>query len=284
MSPSLTVLIPCKNEANNILGCIRSAMAIADEILVADSGSTDGTLELVQASGVCRLIQREYIHSGNFKNWAIPQASHQWVLILDADERVTDELADEIRALLERGPEKDGYWVYRLNHFMGYPVRHGDWGADCVLRMFRKDVSRYVGDTDHAEVVVSTGRVGGLKNRLMHYTTWSYDQTFTKMTRYSTWQAKQWNDSGKQFGIWRMLCGPPLRFLRSYILRLGFLDGLVGFQVCFLTAMYVFLKQARLWELQRAIPQPGPTRSWAEAATNQPSTDSHPNQIQSPAA
>ena len=284
MSPSLTVLIPCKNEANNILGCIRSAMTIADEILVADSGSTDGTLELVQASGVCRLIQREYIHSGNFKNWAIPQASHQWVLILDADERVTNELADEISALLERGPQKDGYWVNRLNHFMGHPVRHGDWGSDCVLRLFRKDVSRYVGDTDHAEVVVSTGRVGGLKNRLMHYTTWSYDQTFTKMTRYSTWQAKQWNDSGKPFGIWRMLCGPPLRFLRSYVLRLGFLDGLVGFQVCFLTAMYVFLKQARLWELQRAIPQPGRTRSRAGAATNQSSTDSRPSQIQSPAA
>ncbi len=284
MKHPLTAIVPCKNERLHIRDCIESLLPIADEILVADSGSTDETLDIVAQIGGCRVIQREYIHSGNFKNWAIPQASHQWVLILDADERVTNELADEIRALLERGPKKDGYWVYRLNHFMGYPVRHGDWGADCVLRMFRKDVSRYVGDTDHAEVVVSTGRVGGLKNRLMHYTTWSYDQTFTKITRYSTWQAKQWNDSGKQFGIWRMLCGPPLRFFRSYVLRLGFLDGLVGFQVCFLTAMYVFLKQARLWELQRAIPQPGPTRSWAGAATNQPSTGSHPSQIKSPAA
>ena len=284
MRKRLTAIIPCRNEQDNIRACIESLHSIADEILVADSGSTDETLNIVEAIGGCRVIHREYVHSGDFKNWAIPQASHDWVLILDADERVTLELAEEIRALLARGPQKDGYWIYRLNHFMGHPIHHGDWGADRLLRLFRKDVSRYVGETDHAEVSVSTGKVGVLRNRLKHYTTWSYDQTFTKVKRYSTWQAKQWHESGKRVKIWRMVCGPPLRFLRSYVVRLGFLDGLVGFQVCCVTAMYVFLKQARLWELQQAH-RPDDLRSTdADIPLQNEPSHAYPNHLESPAA
>jgi glycosyltransferase involved in cell wall biosynthesis len=255
MPPSLTVLIPCKNEANNILGCIRSVRTIADEILVADSGSTDGTLERVQASGVCRFIQREYIHSGNFKNWAIPQASHQWVLILDADERVTNELADEIGALLERGPQKDGYWVNRLNHFMGHPVRHGDWGSDCVLRLFRKDLSRYVGDTDHAEVEVSTGRVGKLTQSFDHYTVWSYEQYLPKLQRYADVQSRIWMEQGRSASFWQLLLRGPLRFLQCYFWKRGCLDGLPGLQIAVLAAYQSFLKQAKLGVLLYARQQ-----------------------------
>src|SRR6476659_2680585 len=116
MCNKLTVIIPCKNERENIRVCVASARQVADEVLVADSGSTDGTLEIARALG-CRIIEREYGTSGDFKNWAIPQAKHEWVFILDADERITHELADEIRAAIGE-PKHDGYWVYRLNHFM----------------------------------------------------------------------------------------------------------------------------------------------------------------------
>src|SRR5262245_48494919 len=100
----LTVIIPCKNELPNIRPCIESAQLIADEVHVADLGSTDATLEIIAEIGGCRVIEREYVHSGDFKNWAIPQATHEWVFILDADERITPELAEEIREVLAGQP------------------------------------------------------------------------------------------------------------------------------------------------------------------------------------
>ena len=135
MTAQLTVLIPCKDERRNIRACIESVQAIADEILIADSGSTDGTLDIVRDIGGCRIIEREYINSANFKNWAIPQARNEWVLIVDADERVTPELATEITKLLESPPEdKDGFWIDRANHYLGYRIRHCGWNSDAVLR------------------------------------------------------------------------------------------------------------------------------------------------------
>src|SRR5436190_22887316 len=123
--PKLTVIIPCKDEIHHIRACIDSVRSIADEILVADSGSTDGSLEAVRAIGGCRIIEREYINSANFKNWAIPQAQHEWVLVVDADERVTPELAAEIQQLLANPPaDKDAYWIGRINHYLGYHIKH----------------------------------------------------------------------------------------------------------------------------------------------------------------
>ena len=113
MNNQLTVLIPCKNERLNIRPCIESVRGIADELLIADSGSTDGTLNIVRDLGGCRIIEREYVHSGDFKNWAIPQASYPWVLIVDGDERVPEALAAEIRAVLQSSTPADGYWIYQ---------------------------------------------------------------------------------------------------------------------------------------------------------------------------
>src|SRR6185295_2804561 len=149
MAAKISVIIPCKNERENIVACVVSARQVADEVLVADSGSTDGTLEIAHNLG-CRIIEREYGTSGDFKNWAIPQAANEWVFILDADERITAELATEIRDELVE-PGHDGYWVFRLNHFMGHPIRRGPWGNDSCLRLFRRDSGRYVGPNDHAE-------------------------------------------------------------------------------------------------------------------------------------
>ena len=256
--PCLTAIIPCKDERLNIRPCVESLRPIADEILIADSGSTDGTLEIVKDVGGCRVVEREYVHSGDFKNWAIPQATHSWVLILDADERLTDTLATEIRQKLQAKPDHDGYWIYRDNFFLGHRLRFGDWGSDKVLRLFRRDLSRYVGDTDHAEVFVNTGQVGVLRNRIEHYSTWTYDHYLAKLSRYSNWQASQWNAGGKKLNPWRFAFGGPYRFFRSYCVRLGFLDGWAGFQVSVLMGIYAFLKQAKLWELQQAIGQPDP--------------------------
>ncbi len=265
MKQRLTVIIPCKNERKNIRPCIESAKRVADEVLVADSGSTDGTLEIIDEVGGCRLVEREYINSGNFKNWAIPQASHPWVLIVDSDERVTPELAREINALLEAGPSRDGYHIYRRNYFLGHLVRHGGWGSDKVLRLFRRDLGRYQGESDHAEVHVTTRKVGYLRGRLEHFTYWSYDQYFRKLHRYTVQSAESRFAAGKRTSFARLLLSGPLRFLHCYIFRLGFLDGLVGVQICTLTGLSSFIKQVRLWELQHARPQPDPE---ADRSTN----------------
>jgi glycosyltransferase involved in cell wall biosynthesis len=254
----LTVIIPCKNERLNIRPCIESARLVADEVLVADSGSTDGTLAIVEELGGCRVIEREYVHSGDFKNWAIPQAEHEWVLILDADERITTELAAEIRDHLAQGPLLDGYLVPRRNYFMGHEILRSGWGNDRLMRLFHRDRGRYVGDTDHAEVAISTGRSGRLRSHLVHYTYWSYDQYFRKFDRYTRWQAQVWYEQGRQPSVLRLLLSGPFRFFRSYVIQRGFLDGLPGLQICMLHGFYSFMKQARLWELHRALPQPDP--------------------------
>jgi FkbM family methyltransferase len=248
MPTQLSAIIPCKNERDNIRACIVSARQVADEVLVADSGSTDGTLEIARELG-CRIIEREYGTSGDFKNWAIPQAKHEWVFILDADERITAELSQEIRdAICE--PKNDGYWVYRLNHFMGHPICHGPWRNDRCLRLFRRDIGRYVGPTDHAEVKLSSGTVGRLNERLVHYTCTSYTQYLPKISRYADVQAQLWKEEGRQPKLLQLLFRFPTRFIQGYVLRFGFLDGLAGLQVCALVAYLSWLKQACLWQLQ----------------------------------
>jgi glycosyltransferase involved in cell wall biosynthesis len=243
----LTVIIPCKNEREHIRACIQSAKLVADELLVADSGSTDGTLEVARELG-CRVIEREYRTSGDFKNWAIPQAAHDWVLILDADERVTDQLAAEIcRTLAE--PRHDGYWIYRRNHFLGHPIRFGPWKNDRCLRLFRRELGRYIGPTDHAEVELSRGTVGRLQHRLTHYTCTSYAQYLPKLARYADVQSRIWHSEGRRTNTIQLLARFPLRFLQCYVWRLGFLDGLAGLQVCMLVAYLSYLKHAYLWQL-----------------------------------
>lgn len=252
MFQRLTVIIPCKNERGHLAACIASAKTVAADVLVADSGSTDGSLEIARALG-CRVIEREYRTSGDFKNWAIPQAVNEWVLILDADERVTQELAAEITRVLEN-PQYDGYRVRRLNHFLGHPVRFGPWRNDSCLRLFRRDLGRYVGPTDHAEVHIKSGRVGWLGKRLVHFTCTSYDQYLPKLQRYAAVQAEVWNRQGRRASRLQMHFRAPLRFLQCFFLRLGFLDGLAGLQVCALIAHLSYLKHAWLWQLQHSKP------------------------------
>ena len=144
----LTVIISCFNEEKMIGDCLAS-VRFADEIIVVDSFSTDRTLEIARPV-VTKLLQHEYVNPAAQKNWAIPQATHQWILILDADERATPELAAEIQAILQN-PKNDGYWIRRRNFFWGREIRYGNWQNDKVLRLFRRDKGRYVDVQVHAK-------------------------------------------------------------------------------------------------------------------------------------
>ncbi|MBN2295668.1 MAG: glycosyltransferase family 2 protein [Pirellulales bacterium] len=261
----LTVLIPCSNERKNIRDCIRSIRAVADEILVADSGSTDGTLEIAAEMG-CRIIRREYINSADFKNWAIPQAAHPWVFIIDADERVPEALLGEVRAVLENPREDlDAYSCGFQDFFMGYALHYARWDTESI-RLIRRDVCRYQRRRVHANIDIDLNRVGRLKTQILHYSVWDYEDLIRKYNRYTSWGSRELWDRGRRATFWSLLVRPTLRFLHTYIIRRGFLDGLPGLQACIMMAFFsTFMKQAKLWQMQSGIAQPDPE---AECETN----------------
>jgi glycosyltransferase involved in cell wall biosynthesis len=252
----LTVLIPCKNESRQIEACIASARLLGGEILVADSGSTDGTLDIVARMPDCRLIQRPFITYADFKNWAIPQASHSWVFVLDADERVTPELADEVRRTLAGNPNHiHAYRIKRRTFFLGYEARFGPWLNDGPHRLFRRDKCRYGKCRVHEELVVEKRRRGSLRNKLLHYTVNTYDEYFTKYVNYTRYGAADRWDQGERTSLVKMFICPMFRFLWLYFARGGFLDGAIGVHTCMLQAFFVtFFKRARLWELEHGRP------------------------------
>lgn len=247
--PKLTVLIPCKNEAVNIAACLET-VRWADEIFVVDSGSDDDTVEIAKRY-TDRVVFHEYVNSATQKNWAIPQATHEWVLVVDSDERLAPALQQEIQALMQGEPSQDGYRIRRRNWFFGCPVRHCGWERDSVLRLFRRDVSRYEDKHVHADVVVEGGRVGWLEGELEHHSYRSFDQYLEKFGRYTTWGALDVRDRGGQASVWNLTMRPLWRFFKMYILRRGFLDGKAGLILCSLAAFNVWMRYAKLWIIRR---------------------------------
>jgi len=249
----LTVIIAVKNHETLIRECVESCRAIADEILIADSGATDTTVEIARrlSDGWCEFTvhARDYVTACDFKNWAISKAQHPWVLIVDVDERLTERLATEIREQLARDAGYDGYRVLRHNYFLGHRVRFSGWGGDRVIRLFRRDDFRYPNNgADHGEFETNERRIGRLRYPMKHYARRSYNEQLEKWNRYSALQAEQWYQEGRRPSYLQLLFRPPLRFVRAFFIYGGFLDGKVGVQLAYLAAYYAFMKQARLWE------------------------------------
>jgi glycosyltransferase involved in cell wall biosynthesis len=245
MTPRITALIPARNEEEMIRECLES-VAWADEVYVVDSYSTDRTVEIARELGV-RVEQHEYENSAAQKNWAIPRATHPWVLLVDADERVTPELREEIRAILAEDPRFDGYWIRRANHFLGRLMRHGGWETDKVIRLFRRDAGRYATREVHAEIELP-GPLPTLRHPLLHFSFRSFRQYSRKMELYSDWGASQLAGEGRSAGWGSIAFRPLIRFIKMYFIRLGFLDGVHGLVLGMLAAYTVYLKYAKLWE------------------------------------
>jgi glycosyltransferase involved in cell wall biosynthesis len=250
MSLGLSILITCKNEAHNIGACIESVRGLGDEIVVADSGSTDNTLDVVRAAGGCRIIEREfYVSAGNFKNWAIPQLNYPWVLVVDSDERLTPELAAEIRSVLSGPPNYDSYGIRFRTFFFGREIKYCGWNTNRSVRLFRRAVCRYNELRVHSDIVTSTGKVGALQSKFLHYTYQSLSRYVDRMHRYCYWSAADKYAAGRRVTVFGIVGRPLARFFYIYIFRLGFLDGLPGLLICLLTMYYVYLKYALLWEM-----------------------------------
>ena len=241
----ISVIITTYNEEINIEDCIRSVLW-ADETLVVDSLSTDRTVELARRHPV-KLLQREYFGSAAQKNWSMDRVENDWVLILDADERLTDELALEVLQLLVEGPQFYGYFLRRRNIVLGKVIRHSGWSTDKVIRFFHRDHGRYPDRRVHADLDIE-GPTPVLRNPLLHYTFRSLDQYWEKLLNCAEWGAAQGFREGRRAGMLELAGRPIWRFIRTYFVQLGFLDGLHGLVVCGLQAFGSFLKYARLWD------------------------------------
>ena len=241
----LTAIIPTFNEAMHIKPAIESVL-FADEILILDSFSTDKTLEIAREFPV-KIIQREYQYSASQKNWAIPQATHEWVFILDADERITPGLKEEITAILKNPPEDiAGFWVYRKNHFLGQPIKHSGWKNDKVIRLFKRDVCRYENKHVHAEIQTQY-KLGFLSQKLEHFSFTSFNQYINKLNKYALWQAKDYDATTGKLTAYHFVLKPAWRFFKHYIIQQGFRDGTAGFIISSLQSYAVKMRYVQLW-------------------------------------
>jgi len=241
----LTVIIPSFNEEKKIETCLQS-VRWADEILIVDSYSTDRTVDIAEKY-TDRILRHEYINSANQKNWAIPQATYEWILLVDCDEKVTTELRNEIRQLLRQQPDKDGYWIYRNNYLIGKQVKYSGWGKDSVLRLFRRDLARYDKKRVHAEITLKN--TGVLNGRLEHHSISSMTAWVAKINRYSSWKAADKFEKQPRAPVLQVLFRPPIRFIKDFIFRLGILDGWRGFLIASMSSFAELVMAAKLLQL-----------------------------------
>jgi glycosyltransferase involved in cell wall biosynthesis len=246
--PRVTVTIITLDEAAHIADAIDSA-AWADEVIVVDSGSVDDTLAIARAKGA-RAESRSWTGYVDQKNFAASLASNDWIFSLDADERIPPVLAAEIRDVLSTEPAHGGYRVPRVTHHLGQWIRTTDFYPDYQTRLYDRRKARWHGRHVHESVTVD-GPAGQLTKELEHYSYRNLSDHLDRINAYSTLAARQMYESGRRAHALHLLVHPPAAFLRNYILRRGFLDGTVGLTLSIVNAYSVFLKFAKLWELQR---------------------------------
>ena len=244
-----SVVIAAKDEAAEIAECITS-VAWAAEILVVENDSTDDTVAIARSTGAT-VFSHPFTTIGRQRNAAIARARHEWILVVDADERGTGGLRDEVARIISSESKDIGFRIRRRNFFLGREIRHGGWERDRPVRLFRSRM-RYDERPVH-EHVMTDGTVSELSEPLIHYPYASLGEYFAKLDRYSRWWAEQSFARGRRTRAWTIALKPPARFLSMYVLRAGFLDGAAGVIVAALAAMSVAAKYARLWELQRGL-------------------------------
>jgi glycosyltransferase involved in cell wall biosynthesis len=245
----ISIAIITKDEERNIRGCLES-VNWADEIVVVDNGSTDRTLTVCQEYGV-RIFREDWKGYSGQKNSAIEKAKNEWVLSLDADERVTPELRREMEESLAADPSVDGYWIPRKNFFLGRWIRRCGWYPDLNLRLFRKSRGRFGERAVHERVEIP-GKTLPLSQPLIHETYRTLTDFLQRMDRYSTLAAREMNREGREFRWIDALFRPPLTFLQMYILRAGFLEGTDGLVLSILYSFYTFAKYAKLREIGKS--------------------------------
>ncbi len=245
----ISCIIITRDEATNIRRCLDS-VSWADEIVVVDSGSTDDTKKIA-SEFTDRIFDLKWEGFGPTKEFARTQAREEWILSVDADEEVSDELKGEIRRMVDSTDPADGYLIPRRSNFLGRWIRHGGWYPDLVLRLFRKDSGRFTLSMVHEEVQVR-GRIGRLKNDLLHHTDPDFDHYLAKLNRYTSLDAVGLFDAGGKSRLRDITLRPPVVFVKMYLVKAGFLDGIHGLILALASAFHVFSKYVKLWHLGKS--------------------------------
>jgi glycosyltransferase involved in cell wall biosynthesis len=243
--PRLSLIVIAKNEEASIERCLQSAAGIADEIVLVDSGSTDRTLEIAREFGAKILQPEDWPGFGPQKQRAQEAASGEWILSLDSDEWMRENLVREIREVLNDPSAAAGYRMPRRNRFIGRIVRHGGWWPDHVLRLYRRDKGRFNDNLVHESVIVE-GEVRTLKNPIEHNTIVSAADAEGKVERYSRIAAQELLARGRKCSAFEARLRGAAAYLRSFVLQLGFLDGATGHRVARYQARYTYKKWAKV--------------------------------------
>jgi glycosyltransferase involved in cell wall biosynthesis len=241
----ISAIIPTLNEEIHIAEAIKS-VSFADEIIVIDSFSEDKTIEIAEKLNV-KIIKRKFDDFSSQKNFAINQASHDWIYILDADERVTKEVKKEIVSAVKDPKGFVGFYFRRTFYFSGKKVNYSGFQRDKVIRLFLKEHCKYSGLVH--EKIISNGKIGFFKNKIDHFSYRNYDHYISKLNHYATIRAKELHDNGEKVNIYHVMVKPGARFFIHYFIRLGFLDGFTGFLVAKTQAYGVLTRYIKLWLL-----------------------------------
>ena len=245
----LSVVIITKNEEANIARCLDS-VAFADEIIVIDSESTDRTVRIAEQHGA-RVFSPEWRGFGPAKRAGVDKATEEWVLSIDADEAVGERLAEQIKAIVAAGSgTAAGYFVNRRTNFLGRWIYHCGWYPDSVLRLFRRTQGNFNDAVVHEAVEVD-GEVEYLSGELLHYSYPTLESYLAKSNVYTTLGARKAFDRGKRARWWDIVLRPPVSFVTHYVIRRGFLDGMEGLIISFMSAVAVFVKYTKLRHLQQ---------------------------------
>ena len=244
----VSVVIAARDEADQIADCLGS-VAWAAERIVVENDSRDGTGDVARASGASLVFSHPFTTIGAQRNAAIARASCDWILVVDADERGTPALGDEIARAIGTPTDTQAWRIPRRNWFLGREIRHGGWERDRPVRLFRRTL-RYDERPVHEHVIVD-GAVGTLRERMLHYPYATLDEYFEKFDRYSRWWARQHHAAGRRASPWQVVLKPPAKFVSMWLLRGGWRDGAHGTVLAAFAAMSVAAKYARLWAMQR---------------------------------
>ena len=248
--PTLSVIVITRNEEANLGGCLASLEGIAREIVVVDTASQDRTLEIARNYGAIIAEPTDWPGFGPQKNRALDLATSEWVLSLDADERLTPALRSEIVTAINHSAQVDCFAIPRLSWYCGRFIRHSGWSPDYVDRLFKRGSARFSDDLVH-ERLIPNGQVARLKNPMLHYSFMNYSQVLQKIDRYSTASAEQAFAEGKTSSPLKAVLHGAWSFLRTYILRAGFLDGPQGLALAISNGQGTYYRYIKLWQLNK---------------------------------
>jgi len=239
------------NEEKNIRRCLESLQGIADEIVVVDSLSTDGTKSICAAFGV-KLIEQPFLGYIEQKNFAIAQTSHGFVLSLDADEALDEQLKKSILQIKQQGLQADSYKMNRCTSFCGRWIRHGTWYPDKKIRLFNKQKAKWAGTNPHDRIETTAGATCAyIKGDILHYSYSNLEEVIAQANKFTTIQAQAMYDKGRRASVWNLIANPCIAFISGYFFKAGFLDGADGFMLAKTIAYQTLLKYAKLRHLQK---------------------------------